>query len=71
MVGSLRWWYIRRTRLPQMWKNERRAYLSRIAQMERDRVTMQEEIDKLKTAAFGTVVMEFRTAVERDMGVAR
>jgi hypothetical protein len=59
-LGSVRWWWVKKTRLPTLWKNERRAYLARIASLEHTQATMQEEIDRLKTAAYGSVLVEFR-----------
>ena len=64
-IGSVRWWYIKKTRLPQLWKQERAQYLAKINRLEREGALKDEEISRLKTAAFGTVVMEFRSAIER------
>ena len=63
-LGSVRWWWIKHTRLPQLWRHERAQYLAKINRLQREAALKDAEIDRLKTTAFGTVVMEFRSAVQ-------
>ena len=64
MLGSVRWWWIKRTRMPELWKSERAGYLAEIDRLKSEALVKDEAINRLKTAAFGQVVMEFRGAVQ-------
>ena len=63
LIGSVRWWWVKKTRMPGLWTRERAQYLAQIGRLKREAAVKDEESNRLKTAAYGTVVMEFRSAV--------
>jgi hypothetical protein len=65
MIGSIRWWWIKRTRLPQMWHHAREEYEQEIAHWKHECNKLETENGRLATAAFGQVVMQFRSAALR------
>ena len=64
VLGSVRWWFVRRTRLPAMWKKEREVYEAEIKALKAEVERLSEELSRAQTAAFGEVVMTFRTATK-------
>ncbi len=64
VFGSFRWWWVKRTRLPEMWKRQREEYEDQIKALRLEVDRLEEENGRLKTAAFGEVIMTFKAAVQ-------
>ncbi len=63
-VGSFRWWYVKRTRLPFVMREARTAYEAEIASLKAKNKDLWERLQKAQTAAYGEVVMTFRSAIK-------
>jgi hypothetical protein len=66
IVGHVRWWWIRRTRLPAMWKQARAEYENEIASLKTANEILQEKLHRAETAAFGETTISFRHAVNEE-----
>jgi hypothetical protein len=67
VLGSVRWWWIKRTRLPLMWNTAREEYEREIAHWKGECDKLDVENGRLSTAAYGSVVMQFRSAVQKKV----
>ena len=61
--GSFRWWWVKRTRLPEMWKQARAEYEKEIASLKARIADLEEQLHRSQTVAHGSVVIAFDRAV--------
>jgi hypothetical protein len=67
VIGSVRFWYVKRTRLPQLWTEERAELMGEIRRLTAALKKAQDENNRLKTAAYGQVITVFRSATRDAM----
>jgi hypothetical protein len=66
IFGSLRWWWIKRTRLPEMWRRQRKEYEKQIEDLSNYADRLLEENNRLRTVAHGRLHMTFESALIKD-----
>ena len=62
-IGSFRWWYVKRTRMPQLMRSARAVYEAEIADLRRRNKNLWDRLQRAQTAAYGQVIIQFRDKV--------
>jgi hypothetical protein len=69
MIMSVRWAWVRKTRLPRLWRDARAAYEREIATLKAENLDLWEQLQKAQSAGYGKVIFELRKAVGIDREV--
>jgi hypothetical protein len=65
MIGSVRWWYAKKTRLPSLWKEARKSYEEEIARLKVENIELAKRLSRAETVAHGTLIMRFEEAIRK------